>query len=166
MKNKKNKIYFAFGIVIVLLLAVFLGFRIVKTNTFKSKITHVSEKLIKTQDSLINNQKIFNKPVSINAEITSDSVLDEKINVTAKLDLANNVSEFGINPSVLNLNNPIEFYIHNSRKFVKNNDILSRMYEVSIDTSSVSCDATLECNTFPKQLKNINNIQKKKKVSK
>lgn len=164
MKNKKNKIYFAFGIVIVLLLAVFLGFRIVKTNTFKSKITHVSEKLIKTQDSLINNQKIFNKPVSINAEITSDSVLDEKINVTAKLDLANNVSEFGINPSVLNLNNPIEFYIHNSRKFVKNNDILSRMYEVSIDTSSVSCDATLECNTFTKQLKNVNLDYPKDKI--
>ena len=61
MKNKKNKIYLAFGIVIVLLLAVFLGFRIVKTNIFKSKITHVSEKLIKTQDSLINNQKIFNR---------------------------------------------------------------------------------------------------------
>lgn len=164
MKNKKNKIYLAVGLTIVLLLALFLGGQIIKTVTFKGKINHVSEKIIKTQDNLINNQKIFNKPMSIKAKITSDNVKNENIDITANLDLANNISEFSINPSVLGLTNPIEFYIHNSRKFVKNKDILSRMYEVSIDTASVSCDATLECNTFNKQLKNINLDYPKDKI--
>ena len=164
MKNKKNKIYLAVGFTIVFLLALFLGDQIIKTVTFKGKINHVSEKIIKTQDNLINNQKIFNKPMSIKAKITSDNVKNENIDITANLDLANNISEFSINPSVLGLTNPIEFYIHNSRKFVKNKDILSRMYEVSIDTASVSCDATLECNTFNKQLKNINLDYPKDKI--
>ena len=164
MKNKKNKIYLAVGFTIVFLLALFLGDQIIKTVTFKGKINHVSEKIIKTQDNLINNQKIFNKPMSIKAKITSDNVKNENIDITANLDLANNISEFSINPSILGLTNPIEFYIHNSRKFVKNKDILSRMYEVSIDTASVSCDATLECNTFYKQLKNINLDYPKDKI--
>lgn len=164
MKNKKNKIYLVVGLTIVFLLALFLGVQITKTVTFKGKINHVSEKIIKTQDNLINNQKIFNKPMSIKAKITSDNVKNENIDITANLDLANNISEFSINPSVLGLTNPIEFYIHNSRKFVKNKDILSRMYEVSIDTASVSCDATLECNTFNKQLKNINLDYPKDKI--
>lgn len=164
MKNKKNKIYLAVGFTIVFLLALFLGDQIIKTVTFKGKINHVSEKIIKTQDNLINNQKIFNKPMSIKAKITSDNVKNENIDITANLDLANNISEFSINPSILGLTNPIEFYIHNSRKFVKNKDILSRMYEVSIDTASVSCDATLECNTFNKQLKNINLDYPKDKI--
>ena len=164
MKNKKNKIYLAVGFTIVFLLALFLGGQIIKNVTFKGKINHVSEKIIKTQDNLINNQKIFNKPMSIKAKITSDNVKNENIDITANLDLANNISEFSINPSVLGLTNPIEFYIHNSRKFVKNKDILSRMYEVSIDTASVSCDATLECNTFNKQLKNINLDYPKDKI--
>ena len=164
MKNKKNKIYLAVGLTIVFLLALFLGGQVTKTVTFKGKINHVSEKIIKTQDNLINNQKIFNKPMSIKAKITSDNVKNENIDITANLDLANNISEFSINPSILGLTNPIEFYIHNSRKFVKNKDILSRMYEVSIDTASVSCDATLECNTFNKQLKNINLDYPKDKI--
>lgn len=164
MKNKKNKIYLVVGLTIVFLLALFLGGQVTKTVTFKGKINHVSEKIIKTQDKLINNQKIFNKPMSIKAKITSDNVKNENIDITANLDLANNISEFSINPSVLGLTNPIEFYIHNSRKFVKNKDILSRMYEVSIDTASVSCDATLECNTFNKQLKNINLDYPKDKI--
>lgn len=164
MKNKKNKIYLAVGLTIVFLLAFFLGGQVTKTVTFKGKINHVSEKIIKTQDNLINNQKIFNKPMSIKAKITSDNVKNENIDITANLDLANNISEFSINPSILGLTNPIEFYIHNSRKFVKNKDILSRMYEVSIDTASVSCDATLECNTFNKQLKNINLDYPKDKI--
>ena len=164
MKNKKNKIYLTVGLTIVFLLALFLGGQVTKTVTFKGKINHVSEKIIKTQDNLINNQKIFNKPMSIKAKITSDNVKNENIDITANLDLANNISEFSINPSILGLTNPIEFYIHNSRKFVKNKDILSRMYEVSIDTASVSCDATLECNTFNKQLKNINLDYPKDKI--
>ena len=164
MKNKKNKIYLVVGLTIVFLLAIFLGGQVTKTVTFKGKINHVSEKIIKTQDNLINNQKIFNKPMSIKAKITSDNVKNENIDITANLDLANNISEFSINPSILGLTNPIEFYIHNSRKFVKNKDILSRMYEVSIDTASVSCDATLECNTFNKQLKNINLDYPKDKI--
>lgn len=164
MKNKKNKIYLVVGLTIVFLLALFLGGQVTKTVTFKGKINHVSEKIIKTQDKLINNQKIFNKPMSIKAKITSDNVKNENIDITANLDLANNISEFSINPSILGLTNPIEFYIHNSRKFVKNKDILSRMYEVSIDTASVSCDATLECNTFNKQLKNINLDYPKDKI--
>ena len=164
MKNKKNKIYLAVGLTIVFLLALFLGGQVTKTVTFKGKINHVSEKIIKTQDNLINNQKIFNKPMSIKAKITSDNVKNENIDITANLDLANNISEFSINPSILGLTNPIEFYIHNSRKFVKNKDILSRMYEVSIDTALVSCDATLECNTFNKQLKNINLDYPKDKI--
>ena len=164
MKNKKNKIYLTVGLTIVFLLALFLGGQVTKTVTFKGKINHVSEKIIKTQDNLINNQKIFNKPMSIKAKVTSDNVKNENIDITANLDLANNISEFSINPSILGLTNPIEFYIHNSRKFVKNKDILSRMYEVSIDTASVSCDATLECNTFNKQLKNINLDYPKDKI--
>ena len=164
MKNKKNKIYLVVGLTIIFLLALFLGGQVTKTVTFKGKINHVSKKIIKTQDNLINNQKIFNKPMSIKAKITSDNVKNENIDITANLDLTNNISEFSINPSVLGLTNPIEFYIHNSRKFVKNKDILSRMYEVSIDTASVSCDATLECNTFNKQLKNINLDYPKDKI--
>lgn len=164
MKKKKSKIYLIGALIIIFLIGSFFTFRIVRTNIFKKNANHINEKLVKIQDNFINDQKIFNKPLVLTTKITKDDIADEEIKLDVKLDLPNNISEFSINPSILNLTNPIEYYIHNSRKFVKSSDILSRMYEVSIDTSSVTCDATLECNTFTRSLKNINGAYPKDKI--
>lgn len=156
MKKEKKKLYLIGALIVLLVIGAFLTFRVIRTNNFKKDINTASDKIIKTQDNLINNQKLLKQPASIETTITSPTSGSEQITFNAKLDLNNHLTELALNPSVLGLTNPIEFYIHNSRKFLKNSDILSKMYEISIDTTSVKCEAGLECSSSSQILNSLN----------
>ena len=54
MKKEKKKLYLIGALIVLLVIGAFLIFRVIRTNSFKKDINTASDKIIKTQDNLIN----------------------------------------------------------------------------------------------------------------